>query len=540
MTAGNELLGTLAQQLLKVFQWDGLVVYGEDSGPDIVAVDRELGFIVLDIDAEHDPTSNDPIIRLNRKVDDLEGRIPAAGEVSPHSLVLYSSYQQSLIADTRGGSARSLGWPDVENGDWPKFLKPRPLGPEEFEELRAGLAPAVCFEVRARQGAADPGREERRKLQIMLDGEQMGAAQMPVEDVLLLTGPPGSGKTLVLAGRARYLAMAHPEWRVVMLCFNNALLPYLRHLVAGYPNVEVTTFGKFSYGEGHRFSLQNDADEVENLARARRKGIRQTVDALLIDEAQDFRDAWVSFALETLRPGRGGAVIAGDDRQALYENSPVARALAGRRIDTLRLEQPYRSTRQILEVASIAQPERNPLDWADAPEGEPVHLIYADSWDEQASAVAWEVRRLIDDEGRRPEDIAVLVTKKIGTFNRLTAALRAQDVLHLIVTKENAASFDPDSPQVKVMTVNAAKGHEFDVVVLFGLDTLAEPPAPGEDPDPRHGRWGNAGLVGMTRARDLLLVTWTKHNNPHIKRLRHLAQAGTHSITSHTWPEDYR
>jgi superfamily I DNA/RNA helicase len=540
MMAGSELLDTLAQQLLTVFQSDGLVVYGGDSGPDIVAVDRQLGFILLDIDAKNDPTSNDPIIRLNRKVDDLESRIPAACEVSPHSLVLYSSYQQSLIADTGRGSARSLGWPDVEVGDWPKYLRPHPLAPEEFEALRAGLAPAVCFEVRTRRGATDHNRRERRKLQIMLDSEQMGAAQMPIEDVLLLTGPPGSGKTLVLAGRARYLAMAHPEWRVVMLCFNNALLPYLRRLVAAYPNVEVTTFAKFSYGEGHHFSLQNDADEAEKLARARRKGIRQTVDALLIDEGQDFRDAWVSFALDALYPGRGGAVIAGDDRQALYGNSPVDRALAGRRIDTLRLEQPYRSTRQILEVASIAQPEHDPLDWADAPEGEPVHLIYAGSWDEQAAAAAWEVRRLIDDEGRRPEDIAVLATKKTGTFNRLTAALGAQSVPHLIVTKENAASFDPGSPQVKVMTVNAAKGYEFDVVVLFGLDTLAEPPAPDDDPDPKHGRWGNAGLVGMTRARDLLLITWTRHNNPHIKRLRHLAGAGTRSVSSHTWPEDYK
>jgi AAA domain len=540
MTAGSELLETLAQQLLTVLQSDGLVVYGEDSRPDIVAVDRKLGFIVLDIDAKHDPTSNDPIIQLNRKIDDLESRIPAAGEVNPHCLVLYTSHQQSLIADTRAGSARSLGWHDVERGDWPKALQPRPLGGEEFEALRAGLAPAMCFEVRARRGTADPNREERRKLQIMLDGEQMGAAQMPVEDVLLLTGPPGSGKTLVLAGRARYLAMAHPEWRVVMLCYNNALLPYLRHLVAGYPNVEVTTFGKFSYSEGHRFSLHNDADEAQYLARARRNGICQTVDALLIDEAQDFRDAWVSFALDTLRPGRGGAVIAGDDRQALYENSPVTRALAGRRIDTLRLEQPYRSTRQILEVASIAQPAHDPLDLVDAPEGEPVHLIYAGSWDEQANAAAWEVRRLIDDEARRPEDIAILVTTKSGTFNRLAAALEAQEVPHLIITRDNAASFDPGSPEVKVMTVNAAKGHEFDVVVLFGLDTLAEPPAPGEDPDPKHGRWGNAGLVGMTRARDLLLVTWTRHNNPHIKRLRHFTEAGTRSITSHTWPEDYR
>lgn len=344
MTAGNELLDALAQQLLAVLQSDGLVVYGDDSGPSIVAVDRKLGFVVLDIDAKHDPTSSNPIIRLNRKVDDLESRIPAAAEASPHTVVLFGSHQHSLTADTRGGAVLLLGRPDVERGDWPKFLKPRPLGAEEFESLRAGLAPAVCFEVRARRGAADPSRDERRKRQVMLDGEQVGAAQMPVEDLLLLTGLPGSGNALVLAGRARHLSMAHPEWRVVMLCFNNTLLPYLRHLVAGYPNVEVNTFAKFANTEGHHFSLQNDADEAEHLARARRKGIRQTVDALLMDEAQDFRDAWAGFALDALRPGRGGAVIASGDRQALYENSPVARALTGRRFDILRLEQPCRST----------------------------------------------------------------------------------------------------------------------------------------------------------------------------------------------------
>lgn len=52
-----------------------------------------------------------------------------------------------------------------------------------------------------------------------------------------------------------------------------------------------------------------------------------------------------------------------------------------------------------------------------------MHLIYAGSWDEQAHAAAWEVRRLIDDEGRHPEDIAILVTTMRGTFSRLTAAL---------------------------------------------------------------------------------------------------------------------
>ena len=47
---------------------------------------------------------------------------------------------------------------------------------------------------------------------------------------------------------------------------------------------------------------------------------------------------------------------------------------------------------------------------------------------------------------------------------------------------------------MKIMTVHAAKGYEFDVVVLFGLEAL---------PSPTRTRWRpSVGFVGMTRARD--------------------------------------
>jgi len=198
----------------------------------------------------------------------------------------------------------------------------------------------------------------------------------------------------------------------------------------------------------------------------------------------------------------------------------------------LTLERSYRSTRQILEVASTTQPKYEPLRWDEALDGHPVDLIWAASWNEQAAAAAWEIRRLIDSGERQPEDITVLVTQWSGTVKRLTAALAEADIPHRVIGRKNADSFDSRSPEVKIMTVHAAKGHEFDVVVLFGLEALPDPLAPG-DSDQDGGQRGNVASVGMTRARDLLLVTWTR-TNAHLDRLSLCS-----SVSSCTWPDDY-
>lgn len=536
MKAATEpLRETLLRQLAQSLPPESLTVFSSDSSrPDIIVTDEIYGLIVIDVDtAGHEPTSRGPIARLNHKVADLRAEISAVEGVRPHRLVLYSAHQDSLIDPTESTAPRALGLADIERGDWLKQLQSRPLDPADLNELRSALAPALCFGIRARRGVADPGQVERRQHQIMLDAQQAAAATVPVDDVLLLTGPPGSGKTLVLAGRAKYLAAQHPDWRIVILCYNNALLPYLRQLVDGYPNVEVTTFGKFTHGEGHYIALDDDEKAADHLSRARRKGISQTVDALLVDEGQDFRDAWISFAIETLRKGRGGIVIAGDERQALYRNAPLSQALASRQVSRLTLERSYRSTRQILEVASTTQPKREPLQWDEALDGHPVDLIWAASWNEQAAAAAWEIRQLIDSGERQPEDIAILVTQWSGTVKRMTAALEEADIPHLVVNRTNADSFDSRSPEVKIMTVHGAKGYEFDVAVLFGLEALPDPLAPNEAADEEEGQRDNVAFVGMTRARDLLLVTWTR-TNAHLERLGLCP-----SVSSWTWPDDY-
>ena len=60
--------------------------------------------------------------------------------------------------------------------------------------------------------------------------------------------------------------------------------------------------------------------------------------------------------METVCPGRGGIVLAGDERQALYRSAPLG-ALAGRRSLAWQLQRAYRSTRQILAAAGTVYQE---------------------------------------------------------------------------------------------------------------------------------------------------------------------------------------
>lgn len=191
------------------------------------------------------------------------------------------------------------------------------------------------------------------------------------------------------------------------------------------------------------------------------RGIPRTVDAVLVDEVQDMDPAWLHFLLDVVRPGRGGAVLAGDPAQSLYRESDLNDVLRGRSVVHHTLVRPYRSTKPILTVASVLSPSSPVVGIEWSPDGEPVDLIWASSWSEQAACIAWEIGTMVGDGYRKAGDIAVLVTQRRGTLGRLHAALDAEDVPYEVIDRANVALFDPAAPTVKLLTVHSGKGHEF-------------------------------------------------------------------------------
>lgn len=395
--------------------------------------------------------------------------------------------------------------------------------------------PVMSFQAVLHKLNPDDGRVEREQVRFSLDRNQEQIAKQPPGDVTVLTGPAGSGKSLVLVARARLLARDHPDWNIQVVCFNRGLVPYLSSHLNTLPNVKVGTFSSWAWENGYRLNLNNCVSSWIGFEKAQRSGIYQKIDVLLVDEYQDFCSAWIALLLKSLIPGRGGAILAGDDQQRLYRDADLDEALQEWNVGHHELQIPYRSTRQILEIVSILDPEQAIPGIEHAFDGPPAEIVWTEApLQEKANAIA-HLCSLLLSNGVLVGDIAVLVTTKymIGT---ITAILNDSGIK---AEAKYANKIEPDdamwSNSVKVMTVHSAKGLEFQAVFLVGIDELKSPDQ-AKDAEERAGfvRRARLNLVGPTRAKDSLFVIAAKENS-YIRRVKDRAS----DLVMHHWPEDY-
>lgn len=493
------------------------VLRGDSDGrPHLLAIHDEKGLVAIDV-AQDGAIGR---VELNRRISNLRRDIPALADVSIGRKVIQLSGPP--LAEGAIGLEHATG------AEWLDSLSSEPLAPDVASEALSRLAPLITFDTASRRSLDDRDAGARAALRVTLDARQAAVAMREVEDVLLITGPPGSGKTLVLAARARWLASQHPDWQIQVLCFNRLLAPYLRRLVSDQPNVQVTTFGRFVSDSGFRISMESEEDAKWDVARELRHAF-PVADAILVDEWQDFLAAWTTFLFALVRPGRGGLALAGDPKQALYRDASMREALVGRRVDEVDLQVPYRSTRPILEVTS-ALDEALEVAWRDrAPEGPPVDLVFANTMRDQATAIASDISTLLSDGSRSARDVAVLYTRRFQ-LGSVCNALKSEGINFQVAIPRDADSLDLTENTVKVMTVHSSKGREFGVVFLCGLEYLPGLDAPG-------GRQqGRTGYVGATRAKDQLVITYSK-DNPYLQRVR---QVPTNLLRQWVWPDDYQ
>ncbi len=363
----------------------------------------------------------------------------------------------------------------------------------------------------------------------VLDIEQEQVARSLGDGHHVLFGIAGSGKTVLLLARARMLAERDAAAKILILCYNKALAGALAAPFAEEPelrNVEVRHFHSWA---ARKTGLRKRDDESFEAFEGRMVAVllggiehfaeSEKYDAILIDEAHDFDPDWFRCATGLLKGGeQGDLLIAVDGAQSLYERGgsftwkSVGVRASGR---TRRLSRNYRNTKQILEfawqvaqspvVAEESETHVRVLPTKASRHGLPPRYRGAETIAQEHEIIA----RIVADLralGLADRDIAVLYPRREGNrIDRLCRRLREGGEVCWVSNESDrdGGVRSLQKPGLRLLTIHAAKGLEFPAVIVTALDQL---PGPFE---PDVVRDANLLYVGLTRAMDHLIVTWT-------------------------------
>jgi hypothetical protein len=231
-----------------------------------------------------------------------------------------------------------------------------------------------------------------------------------------IRGGAGSGKTFLAMEQARRLSAKGQ--RVALVCYSHGLASYLERITATWPRRQQPAYvGEFHdlgklwgapdgpdesivNADTERFWERELPHQMTQLASELTPGHR--FDAIVIDEAQDFADAWWDPLLAALKDDEtGGLYVFTDEGQRVFSrhgSPPVP-------LVPLILDHNLRNTRQI---ANAFQPlVDHPMRFLGG-EGPSVKFV-ACKREDAMDAGDDEVDKLLD-EGWRPEDLALLTT----------------------------------------------------------------------------------------------------------------------------------
>jgi hypothetical protein len=305
-----------------------------------------------------------------------------------------------------------------------------------------------------------------------------------------IRGGAGSGKTFLAVEQARRLSAKGQ--RVALVCYSHGLASYLERISANWNRRHQPAYvGEFHdlgklWGapEGPDEALRSEETvrfwehdlplQMTDLAAQLAPGHR--FDSIVVDEAQDFADAWWDPLLAALKDDEtGGLYVFTDEGQRVfnrYGSPPVP-------LVPLVLDHNLRNTRQI---ANAFQPlVDHPMRFLGG-EGPAVKFVPC-AREDAMDAGDDEVELLLED-GWRPEDVALLTT---GTRHPEQKERQAAG---------NAAYWDSfwDAEQVFYGHVLGFKGLERRAVVLVVNEESA------------FDRSRERLYVGLSRARDQLTV----------------------------------
>lgn len=306
-----------------------------------------------------------PVVSVREIALELENLLKEQGQnVDWGCAVVLPNLPPTMIANLRyaWGETQVLGQEDLRPNIVLKRLSTtRPswsnqtLSREQLRSIRQIINPLVEFDHPQRTPIVldevqerivlEPTRVERdipkvekstaEQLTLAVAEEDLAKDELPKEaqhlvqslNVRLVRGAAGSGKTIVLTQRARYLAAQYPEWQILVLTYNRPLCDQLHQILSPFSNITVNTLHALCWSiwerNGQKPDLSENAlSEWVKGQQTRYPIIQKLGSNFLVEEIKWIKD--VGFEeqeayLRAIRRGLGKQRLNAEEKSAIYE-----------------------------------------------------------------------------------------------------------------------------------------------------------------------------------------------------------------------------
>lgn len=303
---------------------------------------------------------------------------------------------------------------------------------------------------------------------------------------LLLSGPPGSGKTNLLLLRANHLILASPDTEFYIICFTSLLRNFVRTGadLYSFPANRIITQRKLLeqvLGDHGRLPPRKPGETYEEREDALKSAMLEMMQTgagcnafpvLFIDEAQDYSDVDLGI-FEYLAKNLS---CAADLRQGIYGAGSAGTPWLGGHAwgASITLQFHYRVAPAILEVADkimAGKFDHKPMLETHQYKGDPgtVDVVAGIGLAEQ---IKTSIPKIIKQLAVYPGQIIGVLVPHRKDVGQVVELLLEADELAGQVTDAMSRDFDPTRP-VWVSTVHSSKGLEFRCVHVVAADLFA-------------------------------------------------------------------
>ncbi|OCA90406.1 nuclease [Bacillus sp. FJAT-27225] len=422
-----------------------------------------------------------------------------------------------------------------------------PLSFEDINAIRYHLFPEVRISAEFK-----PPVPYRDQLLLSLhdiktmDLHQENLAKQLGDKNRLIRGVAGSGKTIILASRAKMLSKQNPDWKILILCYNISLANSIEQMIRHMLNEPEDLFD-FNFSKGgvenpvnhHNITVRNFHAWLKKDLRIKEQQIpvivekikrKETIlpvyDAILIDEGQDFEAEWLALVSSLLNEETQSLLLVEDRAQDIYKRKrsyvqDTGLSFQGR---SKILSINYRNTAQIVKFAWDFYRKHSMLKnkvvnrelegeiiapQSTKRKGPEPGIIRASNFYEEIRLVARQMKKLHDERKVSYEEMLILYrvkrTIQFPVIDIIQRTLKEAGLPYYWITEnENSKrSFEKEDGKIKISTIDSSKGLDFRAVFIVNTDSM---PFPLEEDKEREV---SLLYIGMTRAKEYLCLSYS-------------------------------